>query len=961
MPNSNNRNNDMYSSSGSSKPKISDLFKTNKQSTFDMFNIDVKKAQKDVKSIFGYAREQSKSYEKDSLASTKTMVSQTVSSYKGMYDTLGRLHSGYLTGVIRREQRAYLEVSKIWGRDIKQTRTVETVYADSDNSSDSTSLSSNLSGSIDNLTESINILSNKVGSSSANDKVENSRFIEEITDKSSSKSSKNIGKWASAAVALVSPLFNELKSAVVGGFSQNIENWNANYTELSGRLGANRSETSALWNNLGDFADSLGYNTLLDYNKELYPQLVTVVREGFQGQTAILKATDDAISSKLLPWLDTHSSAWQNMFANLDKNTLDTVKGMQLQLQNTQAGNRLLQSGVINTLTSSMEPLLRDISVSVDPQAQADIQNYAERLVATGEYTSDQALAAATRIVNVGKNQYGALTSGNTADAMTAIAMMNGEDPVKAIDQIHRMANSAGTNVGVGAVYSNLGLSIEEVGGAYTTSQARRNLNATTGYLRGEGPVDANTALDVFNNAEENADQRVTYQDQVLDYLKNISNDVSNFFKNVPFVGQIVSGITGAISTLFGGKFLGSVFNAIKGSKPVTNASGFFNNLRISADDLFASGATNGSRAGAWMKTLGNTAKSGVSKLGSFLTNPITLGVAGGAMALHDAVKGVGKADEWFGRAEGEATTGEKVASGIGGAIGGTGSGISDVLEGEASAGDVAKNALWNTGKGAAIGAAIGSIIPGVGTAIGGVVGGAAGLVSGLIGGEKISEGIKSIGDGIANVGKSIGETVTNSVESAKEFLNAPLEEKGEMITDAISNVGKSIANFFGIGMDEAEKELESENASANNQINNASSSSTADGSHAAGLNSVPYDGYQAILHKGEGIYNASANNAIQSILGVKPTSVSPLNSIGNVLTNAVKSISITGTDDSDGSKEIVDTLKWMMSQLNSLIKNNQIQQEREYVDRRNNTVRRSGGNYNDDIVNFVQVIPAQA
>jgi len=129
-------------------------------------------------------------------------------------------------------------------------------------------------------------------------------------------------------------------------------------------------------------------------------------------------------------------------------------------------------------------------------------------------------------------------------------------------------------------------------------------------------------------------------------------------------------------------------------------------------------------KAGRGLLGLGKAglARGGAAGVGGIL--------AGGAMTLWDAFKGVGKADEWLGKDGEKVGIGGKILSGISGAIGGTGKGV--------------KGAAAGALKGATLGAGIGSMIPVVGTIIGGVVGALAGGVAGAVGGENIAKGVKA-------------------------------------------------------------------------------------------------------------------------------------------------------------------------------------------------------------------------
>ena len=114
-----------------------------------------------------------------------------------------------------------------------------------------------------------------------------------------------------------------------------------------------------------------------------------------------------------------------------------------------------------------------------------------------------------------------------------------------------------------------------------------------------------------------------------------------------------------------------------------------------------------------------------------------------------DAYHGVGKAKEWTG----SDSTGARVASGIGAALGGTGDGIL----GEESVGKKALNIGGGALKGAGIGAA---------------VGGGIGAIGAAIGGSNIAKALSSAGAAVGGFfTKTVPEKFGEFAEGAKSFF----------------------------------------------------------------------------------------------------------------------------------------------------------------------------------------------
>ena len=238
-----------------------------------------------------------------------------------------------------------------------------------------------------------------------------------------------------------------------------------------------------------------------------------------------------------------------------------------------------------------------------------------------------------------------------------------------------------------------------------------------------------------------------------------------------------------------GGKAL---YNGVKGvGNAIGTATGISDGIQIAraAKDGGAAAqsalafAQNGAMGGG--VKLGAKLAGGASKVGKFASKA-AVPLAGILSAVEmgvDAYHGVGKAKEWTG----SDSTGAKVASGIGAALGGTGDGIMGKESGWTKAKNIGGGAL----KGAGIGAAIGSIIPGVGTAIGGAVGAGVGAIGAAIGGSTISKALASAGGAIKGF---FTETVP---EKFGELKDGVVQFFTESVPQAISNAGEKISGFF--------------------------------------------------------------------------------------------------------------------------------------------------------------------
>ena len=110
-------------------------------------------------------------------------------------------------------------------------------------------------------------------------------------------------------------------------------------------------------------------------------------------------------------------------------------------------------------------------------------------------------------------------------------------------------------------------------------------------------------------------------------------------------------------------------------------------------------------------------------------------------------------------------------------------------------------------------------------------------------------EGVKklftNLGESLLGIGEDIMTSLWEGLKKAWEKISGWVGEKVQWVKDKFQGIKDSVSNFFGFG------------------------GGGSNGSHAAGLNYVPYDGYQATLHRGETIVNAqNTQSMVQDIAG---------------------------------------------------------------------------------------------
>lgn len=230
-----------------------------------------------------------------------------------------------------------------------------------------------------------------------------------------------------------------------------------------------------------------------------------------------------------------------------------------------------------------------------------------------------------------------------------------------------------------------------------------------------------------------------------------------------------------------GGK---AIVNGIKGAgSAIGNVTGISQGMHVAGmgmgDAALETGSLGlGGRIGVRLAGAG----SGIAKAAAKAV-PVAAGIGSAVQMGLDAYKGAGKAKEWTG----SDSTGHKAASGIGAALGGTGSGIFGKESTVKKAVDIGGGAL----KGAGIGAVIGSIIPGAGTAAGAGIGAAVGAAGAAIGGSNIAKALSKAGEAIGGFfTETVPEKFGEFAEGAKGFFT-------ESVPQALSAVGSKVSGFF--------------------------------------------------------------------------------------------------------------------------------------------------------------------
>lgn len=384
---------------------------------------------------------------------------------------------------------------------------------------------------------------------------------EELIDRQEKRVSEFTEVFKSFINDVVSIFTSQFKSGVVEYFSA----YENSFTEFAGRMQTSYSETRSFYDNAISTLYNSGLFSSVNINSQLIPALTTAVQQGFTGTDAISKAIADSESKILVPWLDTASEAWVNMSFNMSKGNMELLKSQQLQLQTTKAGNRLLQSGVINSLTSEMEPLLRNIDFNTGGanNLSEEYQAIMAGLIEQG-MTANDAYSYVQQLVSVQKNQYSALTSGDTAKILMASGFVNGESPLDIMNgklgSIYGMAANSSNDLHASAIMSTLGLT-----GPAFTKEIAKEVQDGIAYAYSNIGSSSITWKDALNNIEE----YTTATTKQTNSLQNVgASTIGEWITAIPqgdkWFTSVLDLLKGILTAIIGGKLIDKLLNTEK-------------------------------------------------------------------------------------------------------------------------------------------------------------------------------------------------------------------------------------------------------------------------------------------------------------------------------------------------------------------------------------------------------------
>lgn len=511
----------------------------------------------------------------------------------------------------------------------------------------------------------------------------------------------------------------------------------------------------------------------------------------------------EAIGKVLAPYLDQQSDAFISLSQSMGPKFTKSIMGMS-EYVSSQTGQSRFVTKNLDSIVDSMQYMT--LAAKKELMSSDELAKIEALTKPTSEgganFTMEQAMNYMNMKKDIRTDRYKAMNSGNMTEQILAATALTGEDFDKKFADLAQTfysnsdLNSINGQMSVGATLDSTG-----AGGVFGYNNLSQDaINNLDSILNGNF-----TKSSGGDNSNENAessyekkfgelanDQLQTTKDMRDKSLENISTKLGTLAEKYPdlytvirdvgtsVVGNIIGFLGGKFIEKIGGKLLGKIGSKLFGKTATKAAGNIIGGEQLS---LFGNTAKTGlgSKIGSGLKAaFTTTSKSGLTSVLSSTGAKVLGGVGGAIMTVKDAVGGYKKADQWFEKDNNgqPATTGQKVSSAIGGALGGTGPGVFD--EG-ASTGDKVKNVLGGAAKGAMIGTMFGPI----GTAVGGLVG--AGLSA--LGGEKISKGLSKLGEGIKDTASKVGSFVSDRWKDMKEGFGK--------LADNVSSAFGDFINFL--------------------------------------------------------------------------------------------------------------------------------------------------------------------
>lgn len=400
--------------------------------------------------------------------------------------------------------------------------------------------------------------------------------------------------------------------------------YESSFSEIAGRMGSdNRKATYNIMKSAVSQLNNSAAKTAVNANKELIPELRNVAARGWKGNEAVSTALTNSIDRKIMPWLDSSTEAWNNLQFNLSDTQMKTLKSQQLILQETQSGNRLLQTGVINSLMTDISPLLSNIdfnTVDVTKSLPEQAQAYMQSLVDKGKYSPQQAYEEVRKILNIYKDPASGFRSGDAYSVLASQAAYQGgdfRDIVESTLPVDQMLANMGLDSSIAA---------PGLGGSTATGITRPEaFGAREAAILGtDWELTSGASAEAYDNLADNVSQYVTATQAHDNWMQNTTTDLTYGLNNIAHGTDVLPDILSTVQNIASALIMGKIGKYVLG--------------KYAPELLKTTGKTGGLAAGlakggsAMAKTAGVELTGGAAKLLGGAT------VAGGGLLVSKGI-----------------------------------------------------------------------------------------------------------------------------------------------------------------------------------------------------------------------------------------------------------------------------------------------------------------------------------
>ncbi len=571
MPRDDNRDNKRtnYSSKNDNKKPI----QGNKDNQYDLIDINVKKAQQDIKKIFDTAKTELNSFHKEQEKLVKNTVNNTQKQYKDMFSSVSKDYKNAMNSI--------------------------------------------------NSTDNFNNSSRKNISSEDNAVARAMDKLSESTDKKNRDDKENI----SASKRVLNTFTDGFKAVLTqwsnrffSGMDRIVDTYESTYKKVSVITNTNQKNYQDWQNKVSKDIQQQG----LANNVTVSQAMEEINSITSRGITDFNKASEmsmqNIINKTIAPYVDTTTSAYTDLQMKFGENFTNNISGMGNYLSDIAGSNRIFSKS-IDDVIDKLEP----VQLWADKQLMSG-EDYArvEALVASGQMTEKQALELVSQAAEVKENPYEALTNGTTAQKIAVAdgSYLGGVGDIMGSMGTTSALSGSDNAIMQGAAGTALG-TLSWTGSYADVDKIAEGLNKE---IEDYGKTSEDYYKKMLTNFKN--DQYNTVKEQNAYLSENVSTWFATFKEQYPDLTKFLSTVITGIPAILSAIMAGNIFGGSGGSGLLSGIGG-----KLSSAGTYVGAGL----SGGFMKGSGNVIGAGKIGAFNGVGGAVAGGagvLAGGAMAV---------------------------------------------------------------------------------------------------------------------------------------------------------------------------------------------------------------------------------------------------------------------------------------------------------------------------------------